>query len=124
MAEELVAKCGKTSGFSGLPFNPRTLAQHEQDCAKCNGTYVAPAPIHAPSEIPQRGWWYELYDGSDRDYGSDWGYVLYFNGKEVERVCAWTRIGDAGDAGREAKRQAIDKQREKLQKAKLKGAQS
>ena len=59
-------------------------------------------------EMPM-GVWYELLDFSDRDYGSDWGYVLYLDRKEIARRSGFSKIKQAGDAARKAKRLASTK---------------
>lgn len=56
------------------------------------------------NEVPT-GIWYEIFDYSERDYGSDWGYKIYNNGKVVDEVKgAWSSIRSAGDAARKAKK--------------------
>ena len=63
------------------------------------------------AEVPT-GIWYEIYDYSERDYGNDWGFTLYDNGKIVEKVKGiYSRIRQAGDAAREAKKRYLKKKK-------------
>lgn len=55
------------------------------------------------TDIPSKGYWYEMYDFSERDYGSNWGFILYKDGKEIHRASGYSRIRRAGDEARKAK---------------------
>jgi len=55
-----------------------------------------------------RGVWFELVDFSDRDYGSDWGYVLSYNGEMVSYQHGFSRLANAGDAARAAKMELMN----------------
>lgn len=63
------------------------------------------------SNIPKKGIWYEIYDFSDRDYGNDWGFILYFDGKEVERQSGFSKIRQAGDVARIAKSRYLNRRK-------------
>lgn len=51
------------------------------------------------------GLWYEIFDYSERDYGNDWGWKLYLDGKVVDSSGGglYSTVRRAGDAAREAK---------------------
>lgn len=100
---ELKALCGRTTTKHGkVPFTDETLALHQASCSQCK---MLALPVD--DGIPQKGWWYELIDFSERDYGSSWGYYLYHNGEKVYSSGGlWSRISSAGDAAREHKERA------------------
>ena len=99
----LTSKCGRTKTNRKHPFTAESLASHEKDCPDCR---LASLPVD--DDVPKRGWWYEIIDFSDRDYGSDWGYYLYKDGERVYSSGGlWSRISQAGDEAREHKARAV-----------------
>ncbi|MHC4311273.1 MAG: hypothetical protein ACYSW3_02235 [Planctomycetota bacterium] len=57
------------------------------------------------------GIWYEIYDYSERDYGNDWGFTLYDNGKIIKKVKGiYSSIRQAGNAARKAKKEYLKSQ--------------
>lgn len=63
-------------------------------------------------DIPQHGFWYELIDFSEREYGSDWGFYGFNDGEHIHNSGGmFTRIRDAGDAARVWKADMIRKQK-------------
>jgi hypothetical protein len=61
--------------------------------------------------IPKRGVWCELCDFSIRDDDSNWGYILYIDGEEIERTSGYSSLKGAGDAARDAKKRILKRPR-------------
>lgn len=51
-------------------------------------------------ELPQRGLWFELADFSGRDYGNDWGFYGFKDGKNIFVSRTYGDLSDAGEAAR------------------------
>jgi hypothetical protein len=54
------------------------------------------------SKIPKHGAWYTVIPITSDDFSFSWGYILYLDGEEIERVIGYTNSRRAEDAGRTA----------------------
>lgn len=101
--------CGATHSTHGNPFTLDTVTQHVIDK---HATPPIPSEEEEPigDDIPKYGYWYEIIDFSERDYGNDWGFYGYKDGKRVYSSGGiYSRIRLAGDAARDWKKEQMRK---------------